>query len=852
MHAHELRRAFTDYFVAKGHVEVPSASLIPHDPSLLFTIAGMVPFKPYFTGDEVAPFPRATSVQRCIRTSDIDIIGTSQRHGTFFEMLGNFSFGDYFKPEAISMAWELLTEVMGLDPDRLWVTVHESDTDAADLWVDRCGVSRDRIQVMGEDNFWRMGDTGPCGPCSEIYVDKGPAYGADGGPAFGGEDRFVEIWNLVFMQYIAEANGAFADLPRKNIDTGSGLERVLAILQGVDSVFDTDLFAPVMAEAQSMTGATYGASERDDVALRILADHGRAMTMLVGDGVTPSNEGRGYVLRRLIRRAMLAARRTGAEVAVTERLARVTAATMGDAHPLLNREIDRIVTVLGREEEGFNRTIRSGLTMLQDDLARVGSGGTLDGGAAFRLHDTHGFPVELTVELAKEADVAVDLEGFSAEMAAQRERARAAARQPRRADESAYRELLASEGQTIFIGRSADRYQTAARVVAVFEADEHGVAEVFLDQTPFYAEGGGQVGDTGTIVTASGTAKVLDTVAALPGLTAHRVTIEGQLLVGEEAMATIEAARRDAIRRNHTATHLLHAALRSVLGDHVRQQGSLVAPDRLRFDFTHDAALTPEQVDAVLAIVNGDVLADASVDTVEATKAEAEQMGAVAFFGEKYGERVRVVRAGAHSLEFCGGTHVDSLGSIGTIALLSEASIGAGVRRIEATTGLVSIERARHADDLIKQAAAVLKAEPDQLLPAVQRSADRIKALEQELGALRRAGLAALATDLAQAANGGAVVARCDGYANDDLRTLVQELRQRGVAVAVIVAETGDGKVALAVASDGSVDAGALCKELAGIVGGGGGGSKDLAVAGGRNVAAIPDVLTRATTLLGS
>jgi alanyl-tRNA synthetase len=850
MRANELRKAFTEYFVARGHVEVPSASLIPHDPTVLFTIAGMVPFKPYFTGDEVAPFPRATSVQRCIRTSDIDIIGTTQRHGTFFEMLGNFSFGDYFKPEAITMAWGLLTEVMGLDPERLWVTVHDSDEDATDLWIDRVGVRPERIQRMGEDNFWRMGDVGPCGPCSEIYVDKGPSYGADGGPAFGGEDRFVEIWNLVFMQYFRQATGELLELPRKNIDTGSGLERVLAILQNKESIFDTDLFAPIMDVAQSLTGVRVGASEREDISLRILADHGRAMTMLVGDGVTPSNEGRGYVLRRLIRRSMLAARRAGTEAPIVEHLARVTAETMAEAHPTLLRELDRITGVLVREEEGFNRTIRSGLSLLHDDHAALDADAKLPGVAAFKLHDTHGFPIELTVELAAEAGVSVDVEGFEVEMTAQRERARAATRQPRQADEAAYRELLQHEGQTAFVGRTADRYRTGARVIAILGDPTAESCELFLDQTPFYAEGGGQVGDTGTISTDTGIATVLDTVSVLPGLTAHRVRIEGTIDVGQEAMAEIDGDRRDAIRRNHTATHLLHAALRSVLGDHVRQQGSLVEPDRLRFDFTHDGPLTEDQLNQVLAIVNGDVLGDGGVETVDATKAEAEQMGAVAFFGDKYGDRVRVVRAGVHSLEFCGGTHVDRLGTIGTISVLSEASIGAGVRRVEATTGFVSIARAREAEATIREAAALLKAEPDQLSAAITRQLERAKALEQQLQSLKRSQIDQLAASLAAEANSGSVVTQVDGFAGDEVRSLVQALRNNGVGVAIVASAGADGKVAVGVASDGRLDAGATCKALAPLVGGGGGGAKDLAVAGGRDASGIPALLAKARELV--
>ncbi len=740
MDANGLRAAFTRFFAERGHSVVPSASLIPHDPSVLFTIAGMVPFKPYFVGDEPAPWARATSIQKCFRTPDIEIIGTDTYHCTFFEMLGNFSFGDYFKAEAIPMAWELLTEVFGFDGDRLWITVHESDDEAEQLWIDEVGIRPARVQRMGdEDNFWAMGDTGPCGPDSEIFMDLGEAYGHDGGPKHGGSARFVELWNLVFMQYNRDAAGALTDLPRKNIDTGAGLERILPLLQGHNSIFDTDLFVPIIDAAASIVGTAYGTDPATDVALRVLADHGRAFSMLVADGVLPANEGRGYVLRRVVRRAVLAARRAGVEKPITPTLVQAAVEVLGEAYPALVAQRDLIVNVVAREEAGFDRTLRAGLSRLEEAFAT----GTkvLGGDVAFTLHDTHGFPVELTEELARDAGVDVDRAGFDAAMTAQRDRARAAAKSSRAGDEAAYRALLDAEGPTLFVGRGQENYEVPARVVAVLEGtgdhrDGAGTGggdapaagrtvEIFLDRTPFYAEQGGQIGDTGTIVTESGIADVYDTQYAVPGLVAHKARLTGDMTAGQDALATIDGERREAIRRNHTATHLLHAALRAVLGDHVRQQGSLVSPEYLRFDFSHHAQPTPEELDEVFARANNAVLTDVGVVTTETSREEAEDMGAIAFFGDKYGSSVRVVRAGPTSLEFCGGTHVDSLGQIGPITLVSEGSIGSNTRRIFALTGHASLERALERERLVRSAAELLRTEPDELLAAIGRLAER-------------------------------------------------------------------------------------------------------------------------------
>jgi alanyl-tRNA synthetase len=861
MDANELRAAFTRFFTERGHTAIPSASLIPHDPSVLFTIAGMVPFKPYFLGEEPAPWPRATSVQKCFRTVDIDIVGTDTYHCTFFEMLGNFSFGDYFKEEAIPLSWELLTDVFGLDGDRLWVTVHDDDDDAEQIWIDKVGVPAGRVQRMGDEgNWWAMDVTGPCGPDSEIFIDKGRSYGADGGPKFGGEDRFVELWNLVFMQLNRAADGTLAELPHKNIDTGAGLERILPILQGHESVFDTDLFVPIIEAASSVVGRAYGKEERTDVALRVMADHGRAMSMLVADGVLPANEGRGYVLRRVVRRAVLAARRLGVEKPVTPVLIDAVTGALGEAWPALVDNHDLILGVLSREEEGFDRTLRAGLGRLEEAFASGEK--VLGGDVAFTLHDTHGFPVELTEELARDAGVEVDRAGFDAAMAAQRTRARAAARSARAGDESAYRALLESEGPTQFVGRTAAQYEVPARLVGLLSGSDPGAAgagdqvvEIFLDQTPFYAEGGGQVGDTGTIVTETGTATVYDTVSALPGLTSHRAHISGEIFAGQDALATIDGVRRDALRRNHTGTHLLHAALRTVLGDHVRQQGSRVAPDYLRFDFSHHGNVGPEELTAVASMANADVLTDADVIVEETTKAQADAMGALAFFGDKYGDRVRVVRAGPHSVELCGGTHVGALGMIGPITITSESSIGSNTRRLFAVTGTGAFDRIAAREGLLSEAAGLLRTEPEHVPEAIDRLLERQRAAERALEQSRGRELQNEASSLAAAAVDGVVVARRDGLEPDALRDLAQTTRTTAKLRVVVLGGSPDGvKASLAVSADRSaadaVNAGQLVKEVAPLLGGGGGGSPEMAVAGGKDPSGVDRALDGARRAL--
>jgi len=841
--AGDLRRAFTSFFVERGHVAVPSASLIPNDPTLLFTVAGMVPFKPYFLGEEIPPFKRATTVQKCVRAggkhNDLEEIGRTKRHLTFFEMLGNFSFGDYFKADAIPWAWQLVTEVMGFDPERLWVTVHLSDDQAAEIWRDAVGVRPERIQRLGKDNFWQAGDTGPCGPCSEIFFDKGPAYGAEGGPAHGGEERYLEFWNLVFMQFDQQPDGSQVPLPRPSIDTGAGLERILTLVQGVDSVFDIDEFVALREVAQSVTGVRYGADVARDVSLRILVEHARATTFLVNDGVFPSNEGRGYVLRRILRRAVRHAYLLGVERPVMGPLVDAVVDVMGPSYPQLVASQDFVRGVIGREEERFRQTLRTGSVLLDEALADVPSGGTLDGATAFMLHDTYGFPLEVTQEITSERGRGVDEDGFNRAMSTQRQRARQA-RKGVEADEhfEAYQELIEQFGPTEYL--AWDATEAPARVLAVLGDS------VVLDRTPFYAEAGGQVGDTGTIETATGRLAVLDTTYALPGLVRHKVVaLEGEVVAGQEATARVDVERRDAIRRNHTGTHLLHWALRNVLGPHVRQQGSLVAPDRLRFDFSHYEAVTPEQLAEIEDLVTAEVLSNAEVHNFETSKEEAERLGAIAFFGDKYGDRVRVLQAGP-STELCGGTHVRALGDIGPVKVVSEGSIGSNMRRLEAVTGFNTLTRLREGEAMLRQTADALGVGVDDLVQGVERRMAELRAAQNEIKALRRRLAQGRAEELAATAVDGVIVGRLDGLPRDDYRELVTTLRSRpGMRAVVVAGEAEAGGVALVagVTPESGLNAGELIADAARLVKGGGGKGAELAVAGGKEVAGIDSAL---------
>lgn len=852
--ANELRDAFTGFFASKAHTKVPSASLIPHDPTVLFTVAGMVPFKPYFVGDEVAPYRRAVSVQKCARAggkhNDLDDVGRTKRHLVFFEMMGNFSFGDYFKAEAIPWAWELVTEVFGFDGDRLWITVHESDDEAEQIWHEQVGVPMNRIQRFGDaDNFWQMGETGPCGPCSEIHIDRGPDFGPEGGPLNDPHgDRFLEFWNLVFMQYNQAADGSRTPLPKPSIDTGAGLERILALMQGADSVWETDVLYPLIEEAQSLTSKRYIATDYEDrssFSLRVLADHARSAMMLINDGVFPSNENRGYVLRRIIRRAVRHAYSLGTERLVMPRLTETAIGIMSEAYPDLHKNHDFIVGVLTKEEERFRQTLKTGVAILEDELQTAKS---LSGATAFRLHDTYGFPLELTQEIAAERNVEVDIEGFEGEMQAQRKRAKSA-RKGARTDDSlidSYREVLEQFGTTTFVGYTDD--ECDARVLAVIEGADETV-EIFVDVTPFYAESGGQVGDTGTISTETGQADVLDTTFALPGLRRHvcRIT-NGSITAGQMAHARINVEARNATRRNHTATHVLHWALRTMLGEHVKQAGSLVAPDRLRFDFSHYAPVSAEEIERIERLANSQVLSNTPVRDYETTKDEATTAGAVAFFGDKYGDIVRVLEAG-NSIELCGGTHVQATGDIGLIKILGESSIGSNLRRIEAVTGERSIEYVLEVFRTVSASASLLSTRPSDVVSTVQRKLNELKEANDEVMSMRRAFAVSMSGDLIAAAIDGVVVARIDGITPADLRGLALGIRAaKNVRVVVFGGVTDTGGVALvaAVGTGFQSNAGDLIKDAAHAVGGGGGGKGDIATAGGNNPAGLDEALNLA------
>ncbi|HEX2850867.1 MAG TPA: alanine--tRNA ligase [Acidimicrobiales bacterium] len=867
--ANSLRRAFTQFFVDRGHAAVASSPLIPTHPTApMFTNAGMNQFVPYFLGEEAPPYPRATSIQKCVRLSgkhnDIDELGKTRRHLTFFEMLGNFSFGDYFKEDAIRFAWQLLTEVVGFDGDRLWITVHTTDDDAEAIWHDTVGVPLERIQRLDKDNFWEMGETGPCGPCSEIHLDNGPEWGDGGGPAHGGGDRYIEFWNLVFMQNFRHPDASLTDLPTKNVDTGGGLERWLMLLEGVPTVFDTDAIRPIIAAAEELTGHAYRAGDdKVDTALRVIGDHARSMSFLVADTVTPSNEGRGYVLRGVIRRAVRRAYQLGVERQILGELVRSVVEHMGQAYPELRQKADVIADVVDREEGRFRQTLRAGSILLDEELDK----GRVSGEVAFKLHDTYGFPIEITAEIAEEREVPLDRAGFDAAMDRQRERSRVGAGKAviTTTGIDAYRQILHEYGPSDFLG-----YQTVesdGQIVAVVRADDLSEEErsdprrvprleVFLDRTPFYAEGGGQVGDIGTITTPSGVARVIDTTPALPGLHRHVVEVlEGDIQSGQEAHAVVDALTRDATRRNHTGTHLLQAALREIVGPHVHQQGSYVGPDRLRFDLNHHEPLTPEQLEQIENLVNEEVLTNQGVRAYETTMDHARELGAMMFFGDKYGDIVRVVEAGNYSVELCGGTHVHALGTIGPLKITSEGSIGSNLRRIEAVTGTASLLSVQQDERSLERAAAMLRTKPDEVVEGIERLLQRQRELQDELKALRSQAAAGEARRLVAEAEGGLVVLRRDGRSGDELGDLAKAVRGEPGIRGVVLVGSPDGErvaIAVAVAKDSGLVAGQLALEAARACGGGANPkAPEFAVAGGKDVTKIDDAIAAVRQALG-
>ncbi|PAU58263.1 alanine--tRNA ligase [Pseudomonas indica] len=866
MKSAEIREAFLRFFEEKGHTRVASSSLIPgNDPTLLFTNAGMNQFKDCFLGLEKRAYTRAVSSQKCVRAggkhNDLENVGYTARHHTFFEMLGNFSFGDYFKRDAITYAWEFLTSEkwLGLPKDKLWVTVYASDDEAYDIWTKEVGVPAERMVRIGDnkgapyasDNFWAMGDTGPCGPCTEIFYDHGPDIwgGPPGSPEEDG-DRYIEIWNNVFMQFNRTADGVMHPLPAPSVDTGMGLERISAVLQHVHSNYEIDLFQNLLKAAADAIGC----AEEGQPSLKVVADHIRSCSFLIADGVLPSNEGRGYVLRRIIRRACRHGNKLGAKGSFFHKIVAALVAEMGEAFPELKQQQAHIERVLKTEEEQFAKTLELGLKILEQDLAEL-SGSVIPGNVVFKLYDTYGFPVDLTNDIARERDLTLDEEGFEREMEAQRERARAAS-----AFGMDYNALVKVEGETVFTGYQGT--QGSGKVVALFrdgvvverlKEGEQGV--VVLDRTPFYAESGGQVGDCGYLSANGLRFDVRDTTKAGNAFLHHGVLDCGVLEVGASIEATVDASVRQATALNHSATHLLHAALRQVLGEHVQQKGSLVDSQRLRFDFSHFEAIKPEQLKALEDIVNAEIRKNSEVETEETDIDTAKAKGAMALFGEKYGDQVRVLTmGGGFSVELCGGTHVSRTGDIGLFKITSEGGVAAGVRRIEAVTGAAALAYLNNAEEQLKEAAALVKGSRENLLDKLVGVLERNRQLEKELEQLKAKAASAAGDDLAGSAievKGVKVLAaRLDGLDGDALLALVDQLKNKLGRAVILLGGALEGKVTLVagVTQDltGQLKAGDLMKQAAAAVGGKGGGRPEMARGGGSDAAALDQALALA------
>ena len=867
----QLRKMFLEFFESKGHLAMKSFSLVPHnDKSLLLINSGMAPLKPYFTGQEIPPRRRVTTCQKCIRTGDIENVGKTARHGTFFEMLGNFSFGDYFKNEAIEWSWEFLTEVVGLDPDRLYPSIYEEDEEAFEIWNKKMGIPAERIFRFGKaDNFWEHG-SGPCGPCSEIYYDRGEKYGC-GSPdcTVGCEcDRYMEIWNNVFTQFDNDGHGHYSELEQKNIDTGMGLERLASVVQDVDSIFDVDTLKALRDHICRLADTEYGKDAQADISIRVITDHTRSVTFMISDGIMPSNEGRGYVLRRLLRRACRHGRLLGIEGSFIPELAQTVIEGSKDGYPELEEKKDFILKVIAKEEDQFNKTIDQGLGILAEMTAKMEAEQTttLSGADAFKLYDTYGFPIDLTKEILEEKGMQVDEEGFHASMEVQRKTARAARGETNYmgADVTVYESIDPSITST-FVGYENLAWKSPITVLTsdteIVEALSDGQrGTVFAEETPFYATSGGQEADTGIIRTAEGEFKVEDTVKLLGGKIGHvGVVIKGMIKTGDQAELCVDAEKRALSARNHSATHLLQKALRTVLGTHVEQAGSSVNEDRLRFDFSHFSAMTAEELQKVEEIVNEQIVAGLPVKVENMPIEEARKTGAQALFGEKYGDVVRVVNMGDYSIEFCGGTHVKNTNEIMAFKILSESGVAAGVRRIEALTSKGLIRYYDNLEKKLNEAAKVLKATPDNLAEKIAHLTAENKALHSEVESLK--------SKLAQDAMGDVMdqvqeikgvkllAAEVDGVDMNGLRDLGDQLKEKLGEGVVVLASGNDGKVSLMVtATDAAMKQGAhagnLVKAIAGLVGGGGGGRPNMAQAGGKNPAKAQEAVDAAAGIL--
>jgi alanyl-tRNA synthetase len=884
MESAEIRRRWLRFFEERGHTVVPSASLIADDPTLLLVNAGMVPFKPYFLGEVKPPYARATSVQKCVRTPDIEEVGHTTRHGTFFQMCGNFSFGDYFKEGAAAYAWELLTTSQedggyGLDPERLWITVYEQDDEAERIWRDVVGVPPERIQRLGkEENYWDMGVPGPCGPCSEINYDRGPEFGPEGGPVVN-DERYIELWNLVFMQYERGPGQGkdypiLGDLPSQNIDTGLGFERLAMVLQGVPNMYEIDTSRIVIDKAGELTGVRYGDAEHTDVSLRVVADHVRTAIMLIGDGVTPGNEGRGYVLRRIMRRAIRNMRLLGATGPTVEELTDAVIEAMGPQYPELVSDRRRIETVALAEEAAFLKTLKAGTNILDTAVTETRSAGStvLPGDKAFLLHDTWGFPIDLTLEMAAEQGLSVDESGFRRLMQEQRERAKADARAKKQghADLSAYRDIADTSGATSFTGYTGTEGEATVvglltdgvSAPAAHEGDE---VEVVLDRTPFYAEGGGQLADTGRIRLESGAVvEVRDVQQPVPGVTVHKGVVQvGEVTVGAGAYAHIDVTRRRSIARAHSATHLTHQALRDALGPTAAQAGSENSPGRFRFDFGSPSAVPDTVLTDVEQRINEVLARELDVSAEYMGIDDAKKQGALAEFGEKYGDRVRVVTIGDFSKELCGGTHVHNTAQLGLVKLLGESSIGSGVRRVEALVGVDAYRFLAREHTVVSQLTELMKGRPEELPERVSGMLGRLRDAEKEIERFRAekvlqaaGGLAEGAKDVRGVALVGARVP--DGTSADDLRTLVLDVRQRipgsRPAVVALFAVTGGRPLTVIATNDAARDrglkAGDLVRGAAKTLGGGGGGKPDVAQGGGQNAEAVDEAVATVERLV--